>query len=201
MVAEALSIDKQIGLRSDAGFSLIELVIAMFLASSVLFLIAVLVSGIYSVQNSVMASSHSSSESQAFAESFKSSIRSATGTQLTSVTVGNNKGQLLVARVLVSNDKQNISPAGRCIQFLWLNGSIYQSTGVSSVTMPKVDNLHGWSSVVSGVEPVRSGQGVFSQVGLATSVDFVTSLDHGLGSVLSTTQTAPEVTQLGTPCF
>jgi type II secretory pathway component PulJ len=187
--------------RNDAGFTLVELVIGMVLASSVLFLIAVLVSGIYSTQNSVLGSSQSTGETQTFSAAFKKAIRSATATKLTSVTVGSQKGQLLIARVLVGTDQQNLAPASTCQQFLWLGSKMYFSTATSAAALPVTNSLSRWSQLVSGVESVNSGVGVFSQQGLATSVDLVTSLDHGLGSVLSTTQTAPDVTQVSSPCF
>ncbi len=148
-----------------------------------------------------MGSSHSAGETQTFAEAFKSAIRSSTATNLTSVTVGAKKGQLLVARVLVANDQQNLSPAGTCEQFLWLGSNMYFSTAARAADLPPADSLARWNQLVSGVESVNSGVGVFSQQGLVTNVDLVTSLPHGLGSVLSTSQTAPDVTQVSAPCF
>jgi len=188
-------------LSSDAGFSLIELLIAMFLASGVLFLIAVMVFGIYSVQHSVMDSSHSSGETQTFSELFKQSIRSSTATQLTAVTVGAQKGQLLKARVLVNTDASNTNPAGRCQQFLWLGTKIYSSNTASSTTAPTVTTLSKWVNLVADVVPVVGGSGIFSQTGLVTSVDLLTNPDHGLGAVVSTSQSAPDVPQVSSPCF
>lgn len=186
---------------SDEGFSLVELLIAMFLASSVLFLIAVMVTGIYSVQHSVMDSSHSSSESQNFGELFKATVRSSTATKLTSVTVAGQKGQLLQARVLTSTDPQNLNPAARCQQYLWVVNKIYSSSGSSAATVPTVNNLSKWSMILPDVVPVVGGTGIFSQSGLLTSVDLVTNPDHGLGAVVSTSQSAPDVPQVSAPCF
>lgn len=188
-------------LSSDEGFSLVELLIAMFLASSVLFLIAVMVTGIYSVQHSVMDSSHSSSESQNFGELFKATVRSSTATKLSSVTVSGQKGQLLQARVLTSSDPQNLNPAGRCQQFLWLGNKLYSSSGSSAATTPSVSNISKWSMILPDVVPVAGGAGIFSQTGLLTSVDLITNPDRGLGAVVSTSQSAPDVTQVSAPCF
>lgn len=186
---------------SDDGFSLVELLIAMFLASSVLFLIAVMVSGIYSVQHSVMDSSHSSLESQNFGEVFKATVRSSTATKLSSVTVAGQRGQLLQARVLSSLDPQNLNPAGRCQQFLWIGSKIYSSSGSSAANTPSVNNLSKWSMILQDVVPVVGGTGIFSQTGLLNSVDLLTNPDHGLGAVVSTSQSAPDVTQVSAPCF
>jgi len=186
---------------SDGGFTLIELLIGMFLAAGVLFLIAVMVMGIYTVQHSVMDSSHSSSETQTFSELFKSSIRSSTATQLTSVTVGSQKGQLLKARVLTATDPTNLSPGARCQQFLWLGTKIYASSSSTSANAAPITNLSKWVNLVADAVPVVAGNGVFSQSGLVTSVDLVTNPDHGLGAVVSTSQSAPDISQVSAPCF
>lgn len=186
---------------ADDGFSLIELLIAMLLASGVLFLIAVMVLGIYTVQHSVMDSSHSSSETQTFSELFKSSIRSSTATQLAPVTIGSQKGQLLKVRVLASNDPTNLSPAARCQQFLWLGTKVYSASSSSSTNAAPTSNLSKWVTLVADVVPVVAGGSVFSQTGSVTSVDLVTNPDHGLGAVVSTSQSAPGITQVSAPCF
>lgn len=188
-------------LNSDDGFSLVELLIAMFLAAGVLFLISVMVMGIYTVQHSVMDSSHSSSETQTFSELFKSSIRSSTATQLSSTTSGGIKGQLLKVRVLASNDPTNVTPGARCQQFLWLGTKVYSASSSSSTNAPTPSNLSKWVVVVADVVPVVAGNGIFSQNGGVTSVDLVTNPDHGLGAVVSTSQSAPAITQVSAPCF
>jgi len=188
-------------LNSDDGFSLVELLIAMFLAAGVLFLISVMVMGIYTVQHSVMDSSHSSSETQTFSELFKSSIRSSTATQLSSTTSGGIKGQLLKVRVLASNDPTNVTPGARCQQFLWLGTKVYSASSSSSTNAPTPSNLSKWVVVVADAVPVVAGNGIFSQNGGVTSVDLVTNPDHGLGAVVSTSQSAPAITQVSAPCF
>lgn len=190
-------------MRSEKGFTLIELMIASSLAILVLLIAGGMVLSSFSADRNVQQSRISSSHGQLVAESVTSGVRHASRVSLTSPTVDS---QVLMA--LIVEDAVADPAIAHCQAWYFGDGQIRTTTSPTAIAVPLAPaDVSNWSQLAEGVEAVGVAP-VFTvpdPAAVAVGLVFQVKGDSGITLLIETTavsrQPANAPSEVENQCF
>ncbi len=170
------------GSKSDDGFTLLELVIAMMLLVLILAIVGTMIVSLSSTSKTVRTQTATSSSAQAAAESIERGIRNSSDFLLTNPT---GTDQMLVARTA----RGTTTVTWVCAAWYYSasnGGSIRYTSSMSAIATPSASTLGTWTLLSSGVTPI-TGTTIFTGSSPTLSFSFNgTSSGGGPVALIST---------------
>ena len=138
---------------SDAGFTLIEMLIYLAFTVVVLTLVGGMLINALNAQRSISSRSEATTSGQAIAQSVHAGVRAGVNHRLTSTGVAADTDQLLVVQTL-SLDHQ----PGTCLAWFYTaqDGAVYyqRAAGDALITAPHGEDYTGWLLLATNVHSV-----------------------------------------------
>jgi len=156
-------------LRSDAGFTLVEVLVAGALLSVVLIVVAGIYTSITSAERVVNAITTTTKTAQGAATAIETGIRNSSEFILTNPQ---GSDQMVVART--ADQDATLTWSCRAWYFSAANGGSIRSTRTTDGThipAPNASQLANWTLLVTGVSP-RTGSGIFTVSGNELQISF-----------------------------
>lgn len=146
---------------SEAGVTLIELLVYMISASVVMLSLVGIVSTILNTNNTVQNSLNKANQLQVTFKSLQLGIRNSAALQLTTLP----QGQLLIAKVYSTASGNYNSANDTCQAWLYnssLGNGLYTSFFTSKAQMPSVNSKAGWLSLSDSIVNTTPAAAVLS---------------------------------------
>lgn len=187
-------------LKRDEGVSLVELLIYMLLAVTVLTIIAAILINSLRAESAVRTSAQATDTAQLAAQSLNRGIHNASAIEVTSPASG---------ITLVRTRSIDSSAAGtwRCEAWVFAAGAIRTMTSSAAIAPPTTEvAVESWFLLADGVEPIAAAP-VFALAAdeRSLSVGFTVANGSGVPITLDTTivskQPIPSTGKVTAPCF
>lgn len=183
----------------DEGFTLVELLVYMFLAVIVLTIVGSILINSLRAESQVRDAAQSNSTAQLVAESLGKGIRNASAIEVTAPTADS---------VLVRTRSIDASATGAwfCHAWLWSNGELRTTRSTTAIPTPDATTAAGWLLLATDVEPAGSAP-VFALGAGDRSLDVALTVGVGdgvpvlLDSVMVAQQPIPATGKVTAPCF
>lgn len=180
--------------RDEAGFTLVELLVASALFSMIFITIGGLFITLIRTQETVRDSSLSANNSQLAATSIEVGVRNSSNFRLSTVS----SGQLLVARTAGTGS----ALTWRCQAWYYspAEGSIRTTSSSAAIGAPSPSALATWAVLVDDVQP-RGGSTLFIQSGTELVVAFDALVETAQPVRIEFTVIPPVNDPMETSCF
>ncbi len=193
-----MSLTTRIERRSE-GFTLVELLVYMFLAVIVLTIVGSILINSLRAESQVRDAAQSNSAAQLVAESLGRGVRNASAIQVTTPTADS---------VLLRTRSIDASATGSwfCHAWLWSNGELRTTRSASAIPTPDSATAANWLLLATDVEPAGSAP-VFALGAGDRSLDVALTVGVGdgvpvlLDSVMVAQQPIPATGKVTSPCF
>lgn len=185
--------------RDNRGFTLVELLIYIFLAVVVFSIVAGMFINSLRVENTVRTAAESASNMQLASQSLGRGVRNASAIQVSAPAADS---------LLVRTRSLDSTSAGNWICQAWYigEGTIRTTTSTTAITTPDAASVATWTLLVSGVSELSATTPIAALVDdRSLSVDFAVDNGDGAPLLLSTTlvslQPIPTTGKVTAPCF
>lgn len=185
--------------RKSEGFTLVELLVYIFLAIIVLTIVGSILINSLRAESQVRDAAQSNSAAQLIAESLGRGVRNASAIQVTTPTADS---------VLLRTRSIDASATGTwfCHAWLWSNGELRTTRSASAIPTPDSATSATWLLLATDVEPAGSAP-VFALGAGDRSLDVALTVGVGEGvpvlldSVMVAQQPIPATGKVTSPCF
>jgi prepilin-type N-terminal cleavage/methylation domain-containing protein len=169
-------------MRSDRGFTLIELIVASMLSVLVLSIVVGMMISSFSTERIVQGSNESSSLGQLAASSISRGTRHASALELSAPTADS---QLL--RALIVDDVLPTPVTAHCESWYYGGGEVRTERSASAIPVPtSAADVASWTLLADGVAPVASTP-VLAISGLTVDLTMQLTTGDGLTVLIDTT--------------
>lgn len=185
--------------QKDEGFTLVELLVYIFLAVIVLTIVGSVLINSLRAESQVRDAAQSNSNAQLVAESLGKGIRNASAIEVTAPTADS---------ILLRTRSIDASATGAwfCHAWLWSNGELRTTRSTTAIPTPDATTAAGWLLLATDVEPAGSAP-VFALGAGDRSLDVALTVGVGdgvpvlLDSVMVAQQPIPATGKVTAPCF
>lgn len=185
--------------QKDEGFTLVELLVYIFLAVIVLTIVGSVLINSLRAESQVRDAAQSNSNAQLVAESLGKGIRNASAIEVTAPTADS---------ILLRTRSVDASTTGAwfCHAWLWSNGELRTTRSSTAIPTPDATTAAGWLLLATDVEPAGSAP-VFALGAGDRSLDVALTVGVGdgvpvlLDSVMVAQQPIPATGKVTAPCF
>lgn len=185
--------------RKDEGFTLVELLVYIFLAVIVLTIVGSILINSLRAESQVRDAAQSNSTAQLVAESLGKGVRNASAIQVTTLSADS---------VLLRTRSIDASATGAwfCHAWLWSNGELRTTRSAAAIPTPDTAAAAGWLLLATDVEPAGSAP-VFAlgagerQLDVSLTVGVGEGVPVLLDSVMVAQQPIPTTGKVTAPCF
>lgn len=185
--------------QKDEGFTLVELLVYIFLAVIVLTIVGSILINSLRAESQVRDAAQSNSTAQLVAESLGKGIRNASAIEVTAPTADS---------ILLRTRSVDASATGAwfCHAWLWSNGELRTTRSSTAIPTPDATTAAGWLLLATDVEPAGSAP-VFALGAGDRSLDVALTVGVGdgvpvlLDSVMVAQQPIPATGKVTAPCF
>jgi prepilin-type N-terminal cleavage/methylation domain-containing protein len=187
-------------MKSDRGFSLIELLVSSALAVLVLSIVGGMVISAISTERTVKQSTTSSNVGQLAASSITHGVRASSKLHLSAPAAGTQ-----VLRALVVDDVLSTPAAAHCEAWYVGGGEVRTIRSSSAIPVPSTPaDVASWTLLAQGVTTTGS-EPVFTIAGLKLELLMQLTSENGVAVLIDTTavsrQPGPAPTEVATLCF
>jgi type II secretory pathway pseudopilin PulG len=167
-------------MKSERGFTMIELIIASMLSVLVLVVVGGMLINSLSSQRVVLDATQASNTVQFAAKSVTRSVRNASDLRLTAPVAGE---QLLEVRTAGTSADAGVF---RCQAWYYSAGELRMTSSNSAIAAPTPAQLATWTLIGSGIQQV-AGAPVFALTGRQVDIKIDASAGDGAPVLVSTT--------------
>ena len=185
---------------ADTGFTLIELIVYMSLATIILFIIGGFMISSLKVERDVTGAAQATTAAQLISTSVQAAVRNGSG--VTVLSAGSDGSQMLVARTTTRGS--TVSWVCQAWYYSASNKAIYTTTSATpavAISLPATAPAGTWTLLGSGISPSKSGVSVFSSTSDSATLNFEVAVENRAPVRVETMAYTRVDGAVGAPCF